>query len=137
MRAISLSWALLLAACSGEPPPTGNGPGGLEDNAVEVDDALAGPVREARADVERQSGVEPGEVRLISAEFVTWPNSALGCPEAGMAYMQALTPGYRIRFETPNRVFHYHGARGKSPFHCPGERVAAPAKTELPEDPRV
>ena len=37
-----------------------------------------------------------GEPVLVSAESVTWPNGALGCPQPGMSYTQAVVDGMRV-----------------------------------------
>ena len=33
---------------------------------------------------------------VVQVEEVTWPDGSLGCPQPGMAYTQALVPGYRV-----------------------------------------
>lgn len=123
-----LAAALLLAACDAKPggeDATGDG----NDEDVEIPAALTEYARQARSDLAKQTGVAESRIRVVDAEFVTWRNSALGCPQPGMSYMQALTPGYRIRLETPDGAHDYHGANGQPPFHCPAERVTKPATT--------
>ena len=39
------------------------------------------------------------DVTVVSYEDVTWPDGALGCPEPGMSYTQALVPGARLVLE--------------------------------------
>jgi hypothetical protein len=44
---------------------------------------------------------------VVQAEAVTWPDGALGCPEPGIVYTQALVPGYWVVVEaeeTPARL---------------------------------
>jgi hypothetical protein len=137
LRLLTIAIALLLAACGGEPQPSGAPKAEPGNETTDVIEPLAGPVREARRDLARRIGVDQSVIRVVTAEFVTWPDSALGCPEPGAAYLQALTPGYRIRLEAPDGIHHYHGAEGKPPFHCPAERASAPAKTGRDWDPRV
>lgn len=36
---------------------------------------------------------------LVHAEAIVWPNGAMGCPEPGRMYTQALIEGYRVVFE--------------------------------------
>lgn len=93
----------------------------------EIDARLAPFAAEAASDLARRLEIDEAEIELDEAHFVTWPNSALGCPEPDMMYTQALVPGYRIRLIANGRSHHYHGARDRSPFHCPAERVRAPA----------
>jgi hypothetical protein len=60
-----------------------------------------------------------GDARVVEARPVTWSDGALGCPEPGMMYTQALVDGYRIILETGDgeRVF-FHGEDGQPPFRC-------------------
>jgi hypothetical protein len=130
---------LLLTACGPESRPAGEPASDARaGESMDVIDALAEPARQARRDLARRTGIPEDAIGVVAAEFVTWPDSALGCPEPGMMYMQVLTPGYRIRLETPDGVHHYHGAKGQPPFHCPAERANPPAKTgDAGTDPRV
>jgi hypothetical protein len=137
LRLLTIAIALLLAACGGEPQPSDAPTPEPGNESMDVIEPLAGPAREARRDLARRTGVDERAIRVVTAEFVTWPDSALGCPEPGSAYLQALTPGYRIRLETPDGIHHYHGAEGKPPFYCPAERASAPAETGRHRDPRV
>lgn len=45
-------------------------------------------------DASARLGTEALEVTV--AEAVEWPDGALGCPEPGVSYTQAITPGYRV-----------------------------------------
>jgi hypothetical protein len=45
------------------------------------------------------------EVTLVSLEAQDFNNSSLGCPEAGMAYQQVITPGHRVIVEAEGRRF--------------------------------
>lgn len=57
--------------------------------------------------------VTVSEVQVSSYEEVTWSDGSIGCPEEGMAYTQALVPGYRLILEVPsggNAAAHYHSA---------------------------
>lgn len=93
----------------------------------EIDPRLEPFVAEAASDLARRLKIDEVEIELAEAQFVTWPNSALGCPEPDIMYTQALVPGYRIRLIANGRSHHFHGARDRPPFHCPAERVSAPA----------
>ncbi len=71
-----------------------------------------------------------GRLRITSVEAVTWPDSSLGCPRPGMAAMQVLTPGQRVRIgegaSVNSNVYDYHlGPRGAWVF-CPPERAQPP-----------
>jgi len=94
--------------------------------AIEIPEALMSFVEQAKSDLAAR--IETRAVDVVTAEFVTWPNGALGCPEPDMMYTQALVPGYRIVLAADGERYHYHGARDKPPSYCPAERVATPVK---------
>ena len=43
--------------------------------------------------------VDEGDFTLEGSEGVGWSDASLGCPQAGMAYAQVITPGYRLIFD--------------------------------------
>ena len=63
------------------------------------------------------SGVE-GDPVLVSAEAVTWPNGALGCPKPGMSYTQALVDGMKVVVEVEGTTYDYRFGRGDAPVLC-------------------
>lgn len=94
---------------------------------MSIDPQLEPFVSQARQDLARRLEVDEAEITLVDAGFVTWPNSALGCPEPDMMYTQALVSGYRIRLRADGALHHYHSARDRPPSHCPTDRVTEPA----------
>lgn len=94
---------------------------------MSIDPQLESFVSQARDDLARRLEIDETRITVIDAEFVTWPNGAVGCPEPDMMYTQALVPGYRIRLRAEGVLHHYHGSNDRPPFHCPAERVAEPA----------
>ena len=52
-------------------------------------------------------GVTPEEIRLLSIEQVTWPDTCLGLPGAGRGCLAALTPGLDILFEAQGLAHEY------------------------------
>jgi hypothetical protein len=78
-------------------------------------------------------------LRVVSVEDVMWPDGALGCPEPGRMYTQALVPGQRVRIAAPGALeapMHYHiSKRGNAWLYCPAERVQQPLPREA--DPRI
>lgn len=89
--------------------------------------------RRSRAgDAARRSGLPAATLRVDRAEAVTWRDGSLGCPQPGMAYTQALVPGYRVRVIAGDRVMDYHAGRSGAPQWCPPGRAQDP----LSEDAR-
>lgn len=74
----------------------------------------------AVADAAKQTGVDPSAITVTSAEPVTWPNGALGCPEPGVMYTQALVPGYRIKLDAGGQQLDYHASASGIVKLCKG-----------------
>jgi hypothetical protein len=72
----------------------------------------------AIADLAAREGVEPAAITTVSVEEVTWRDSALGCPEPGMNYLQVLTDGVRIVLELDGVRYEYHGGGSRPVFYC-------------------
>lgn len=89
-------------------------------------------VSAALADAARRSGLPVAALRVDRAEAVTWRDGSLGCPQPGMAYTQALVPGYRVRVIAGDRVHDYHAGGSGVPQWCPPGRAQDP----LSEDAR-
>jgi hypothetical protein len=78
-------------------------------------------VAPAKADLARRLGVEPDDLKVVSAEEVTWPDGSLGCPEPGMSYTQALIDGSKVVLGYDDRVYVYHAGDDGEPFLCPSD----------------
>ena len=91
-----------------------------------VDLSLRTQVDIAKKDLAQRLNVEIEVVELSGARPVNWRSSALGCPEPGMQYTQALMPGALIFLRTDGVVHGYHAAYGKEPFYCPRDRAEQP-----------
>ena len=47
-------------------------------------------------------------VITVEVMAVDWPDSSLGCPAPGMAYLTVITPGYKVALEGAGQTFTYH-----------------------------
>jgi hypothetical protein len=99
---------------------------------VERPQVLDPTVAHAVRDLATQLGVPPPVVTVVAAERVVWPDSALGCPEPGAMYMQALQEGMRIRLQVGEQVYQYHSSATRKPFLCahPTEPATVSPSTE-------
>lgn len=96
-------------------------------NAAMTDAALQALVPAALQDAAARSRLAVAELRVLSAQRVTWSDGSLGCPQPGKMYTQALVPGYRIRIQAGGQTLSYHaGPRGPAQF-CPADRVQPPS----------
>ena len=138
--ATSIAWCtvpwLIIAACAAtspqppaarpDPQPLANATAG---SAAQADTSMSPMLEEIRADAARRASVPLDQVKVLSAEAVVWSDGALGCPEPGMMYTQALVPGYRIRVDAAGAPMMYH-TRATSVFVlCPPERAGAAVDT--------
>lgn len=72
-------------------------------------------------DLAERVGASPGDIEVVSAEEVTWPDGSLGCPEPGMSYTQALVEGSKAVLRYEDRVYVYHAGDDDQPFLCPSD----------------
>lgn len=78
-------------------------------------------VEAARAFLARHLEIPVEEIELVSVESVNWRDSSLGCPQPGHAYLQVITPGYRMVFEAEGREYRVHTDRtGRQVVLCEG-----------------
>src|SRR5262245_20683020 len=77
---------------------------------VPVDPDLQGAVKLARDDLAGRLGVDVGQIEVVEARAVTWPDGSLGCPQPGMAYPQVLVDGLLIRLRAQGRLYAYTAA---------------------------
>lgn len=66
----------------------------------------------AVADLAARLSVDADAISVASVEAVSWPNGALGLPEPGMMYTQAIVPGHRVMLNALGRTFEYHLGQG-------------------------
>lgn len=69
----------------------------------------------ARLDVSEQ------DVEIVEVRDVQWPDGALGCPEEGKFYTQAVVDGTRVLLGADDRIFDYHAGDDGEPFLCESE----------------
>ena len=91
---------------------------------------LNGQIELSKKGLAQRLDVSPESVVLSGARQVTWRSGALGCPEAGMSYTEALVPGSVIYLQVDNMIHAYHAKFAGEPFYCPRERVEPPAHEE-------
>ena len=91
---------------------------------------LNGQIEFSKMALAQRLDVPPDSVKVSSARQVTWRSGALGCPEPGMTYTDALVPGSVIYLQVNNMIHAYHAKFAGEPFYCPRERVEAPAHEE-------
>lgn len=87
-------------------------------------DATARPLVDlARAELAKELGVKGDDISPLTIEQVEWSDSSLGCPTAGMNYLQVVTPGYRITLQAQGKTYEYHTDSASRVVQCVGPRV--------------
>jgi hypothetical protein len=104
-----------VASCS-LAPGSGGTPGIQPSRVPETSSAPVGEVPQRFLDAvisgaAQRAGVSPADVEIVAAEAVTWNDGALGCPEPGKMYTQALVPGYRVVVEAGGEEMSFHSGR--------------------------
>ena len=88
---------------------------------------LEATVDAALADAAKRTGLKRTDLKVLSAEAVTWSDGSLGCPQPGMMYTQALVPGYRVQIRAGGQDLDYHASRMGLPALCPSGRAVPPS----------
>jgi len=59
-------------------------------------------------DLAQRLSLDVSQITVSSSEEVQWPDSSLGCPAPGYAYMQVITPGYKLTLQANGVPYEYH-----------------------------
>lgn len=100
------------------PPDDGTDPDANGEDTVDPSGTFSGQIEIAVADAAAHFDVDPGDIEVVTAEAVTWPDGAIGCPEPDKMYTQALVDGYRIVLSVDGDEVAYHGEDGGEPRRC-------------------
>jgi hypothetical protein len=136
----ALASVLGAAACAGDetPAPTPGAPvqalpqdpgaaaGDLSQVAVSPASLPASLLEALRRVAANAADADPAEVRVVSVDAVTWPDSSLGCGRADESALQVLTPGYAVVIEVRGARFTFHTDRRGAVRLCPPGIAAVP-----------
>jgi hypothetical protein len=87
-----------------------------------IDDPdLAATVDLAAAELATRLRIDQATIELVDAQEVTWPDTSLGCPQAGEMYAQMLVAGSKVilGINGRTRIYVYHAGADGQPFLCP------------------
>lgn len=122
-----LAAAVLLVACATATPGDSDAPTASPTSPSPTDeppgDGSTGRLDQQMIDeVIRQAvedtGVDEGEITVVSAAPVTWSDGSIGCPEEGMGYTQALVSGFQVILDVAGEQIHYHAGSDGEFFPC-------------------
>jgi len=117
-RPLAAAIGIVIAACNavsqGSPAPAEitfvPGQGSAEQLTDVERDAALRAIEALAADLK----IEPGRIRVDTVRAVDWPDSSLGCPEPGRAYLTVVTPGHKVTLRVDNRVYAVHESRNRA-----------------------
>ncbi|HML21044.1 MAG TPA: hypothetical protein PKD09_05310 [Aggregatilinea sp.] len=107
-------------------------------NVLEIPADAEAFILQAMDDLASAGSVDRKDIRLLSVEAFTWPDTALGCASRGAGttdVSSAIIPGYRILLSTGNRIVVYHTDREDTIFECDDPGWLAQEGKPLPIDP--
>lgn len=94
-----------------EPLPSAGAPSGVPTTVSDVRLAAI------RADLTKR-GVASDQVRVVSAQSVTFNDGSLGCPAPGQQYTQAQVEGVRVVVEAAGTQYDYRFGTSDTPHLC-------------------
>jgi hypothetical protein len=83
-----------------------------------VEPGMEGLIEMAKEDLAERLSMAAGEIEVLEAKGVVWPDASLGCPQPGMRYKQVPMDGALIRLLVEGKVYEYHSGGGRDPFLC-------------------
>jgi hypothetical protein len=75
-------------------------------------------IEKTKEDLAKRLFITVVDISVAQASEVIWPDSSLGCPQKGMAYLEVLTPGYLIMLEYADNQYEYHAGKGPDFIYC-------------------
>lgn len=84
-----------------------------------ADGLPSGMLEEVISLAEQETGIDRSEIEVVRAEAVTWSDGSIGCPEEGVAYTQALVPGYRVVLQIAGDEVAFHASENGDFRLCP------------------
>lgn len=79
-------------------------------------------ITRAKKDLARLRGISSEKIVLKHVEAVTWPDTSLGYPQAGMVYAQIVTPGYRLLLSVETADFEYRTDSHLRIIYCSSDK---------------
>jgi hypothetical protein len=82
-------------------------------------------IRLARETLAREGTVANAAAAAVAeVTAVTWPDSSLGCPVAGIVYTPSVIAGYRVRLQSDAAIYTVHVGSGRAVLCEPNDAAA-------------
>ena len=82
-------------------------------------------------DAARRALVKPETITVVSATEQQWSDGAMGCPQPGQMYTQALIAGYRVVLQAGAEKYAYHSDQRGRFIVCASGLAFAPVKEQM------
>lgn len=79
----------------------------------------------SREHLSQKLNISIDQIVTESVEPTIWPDASLGCPKAGVSYIQVLTPGFLVYLEAGGQQYLYHTDENESVTLCAGDKLPA------------
>jgi hypothetical protein len=87
-------------------------------SSPDLEPSLQRLVDQAADDLATRLSIDRSTIETVSAQYVTWPDKGLGCPQPGMVYLQVTVDGALIELAVDGTTYSYHSGGTKAPFLC-------------------
>jgi hypothetical protein len=92
------------------------------------------PAKIAKDTISAQTEIARRKILIEDIQAIDYRDSSLGCPRAGMSYLQVITPGYRVKASAEGRRFDVRIA-GNQALICSRERNLQQPVTTINQRP--
>ncbi len=75
-------------------------------------------IEKAKKHLAQRLSISTTQISLVDAKAVVWPDSSMGCPQPGMAYLQVPEDGALIIVEAEGNLYEYHNGGKRGLFLC-------------------
>lgn len=75
-------------------------------------------IEQAKEDLAHRLSISIAQINLVEAKGVVWPDSSMGCPQPGMAYLQVPEDGALIVLQVNGINYEYHNGGNRGLFLC-------------------
>jgi len=99
-------------------PPTENTTQMPSSLPLPDDAGLHDLIEKAKTDLAGRLAISVNEFILVEAKRVVWPDSSMGCPQPGMAYLKILEDGALIVLLYEGNSYEYHNGGSRGLFLC-------------------
>jgi len=118
--------SLALASCGGSAPAADEQSQPTHGDDTQMNPSLPTPsvsgleglIEKAKENLAQRLSISITQISLVEAKAVVWPDSSLGCPQPGMAYLQVPEDGALIVLQAEGNVYEYHNGGKRGLFLC-------------------